>query len=202
MMNKKDNTTLREKVSLRLAMLAALETPLVLETHGGTGQIYRRCYGHLDGGTVFEKDAEKASMLAEQRSSWAVYQADCEGCLRRGVGFHNQPNFIDIDPYGECWPTIEAVFIGMKELPRRLVFAVNCGLRQKLKMNGGWIVESLAQVVRRFGNASLYRDYLNICQAMLKEKAARRGYQLSRWTGYYCGHAKHMTHFGAVLDIV
>ena len=34
---------------------------------------------------------------------------------------------------------------------------------------------------------------------MLKDKAARAGYTLRRWTAYYCGHAQTMSHYAAVL---
>jgi hypothetical protein len=197
---KRDNSTFRDKVSLRFAALRELEEPRVLETHAGIGRIFNRCYADLAPGVAFEKDGGKAESLAVQRPTWAIYEGDSEACLRNGVGFHHEPNFFDLDPYGECWPTIDAIFLGMSKALSRIVLVVNDGLRQKLKMNGGWKTESLRNAVERFGNSRLYADYLMICRELVKEKAGSRGYRLSRWTGYYCGHAQQMTHFAAVLD--
>jgi hypothetical protein len=36
---------------------------------------------------------------------------------------------------------------------------------------------------------------------MLKEKASVVGYDLTRFAGYYCGHAKQMTHYLGVLEL-
>lgn len=44
---KKDNSTFDRKAALRTRALALLEKPIVMETHGGYGKIYQRCYRHL-----------------------------------------------------------------------------------------------------------------------------------------------------------
>lgn len=204
----RDNSTLAAKAALRVRGLSYLKAPRVLETHGGAGGVFLRCYSHLAGGAVFEKDPRKAAILARQRPTWAVYEADCCRALAAGVGFHGAPNFVDVDPYGECWPVLDALFAGLRSLPpapagrpagpRRLVIVVNDGLRQKLKMNGGWSVASMRGAVERHGNAELYANYLAIARELVMEKAA--GYTLAEWHGYYCGYAKQMTHFLAVLD--
>ena len=47
----KDNKTLIEKSHLRKEMLAKLETdPCVLETHGGSGELFLRCYADVPRG--------------------------------------------------------------------------------------------------------------------------------------------------------
>ena len=196
---KKDNFTLRYKVSLRQNLLKQIDAPVVMETHGGYGGIWRRCYSHLDTGVVFEKDPAKAGKLALQRPTWAVYECDCEQALGDGVGFHLPVNFLDVDPYGDPWPIIEAFFSANRDGPSKLLIAVNDGLRQKIKMNGGWDVESMKDMVSKIGAANMYKDYLAVCQMLMEEKAGRRGYSLTGWTGYYCGHAKQMSHYGAVL---
>lgn len=56
-------------------------------------------------------------------------------------------------------------------------------------------VETFGQVVSKYGNAVLYKNYLEICQEMLQEKASQRGYTLTRWAGYYCGYMDQMTHY-------
>lgn len=34
---------------------------------------------------------------------------------------------------------------------------------------------------------------------LLAEAAGWAGYEIARWTGYYCGAAQDMTHYGAIL---
>jgi hypothetical protein len=195
----KDNSTFSLKASLRIKALLELEKPVVMETHGGYGKLYDRCYSHVVDGVVFEKRPEKSAKLAKQRPGWAVYESDCLMALRAGVGSHLPVNFLDLDPYGEPWPVMDAFFESKRPKPDRLVMVVNDGLRQKLKMNGGWTVGSLQGVVDRMGNGGLYEKYLEVCQALVKEKAAKAGYVLRRWTGYYAGFAGQMTHYAAVL---
>lgn len=162
--------------------------------------MFARCYRDIDRGFVFEKDKRKAATLAAQRSTWAVYCVDCIHAMQQGVGFRFSPNLIDIDPYGESWPVIDAALHGMRKFPSRLVLVVNDGLRQKLKMGGGWDVHSMAEAVKHFGQSSLYESYLDVCAWLVKEKAHRAGYQVTRWAAYHCGFQNNMTHFAAVLD--
>lgn len=170
-----------------------------METHGGRGAIYFRCYAHIADGIVFEKDPAKTEVLAKQRPTWSVYECDCEMAIRAGAGYHLPVNFVDFDPYGEPWPALDAYFESEREFPPVLAIAVNDGLRQKVKMNGGWDVESLQQIVAHVGARGMYEHYLDVCRELLTEKASQRGYKLERWAGYYCGHADQMTHYGAVL---
>lgn len=196
----KDNSTLALKVSLRRNALKEIGEPVVMETHGGFGRIYDRCYYGLEEGVVFEQKPDKAAALALQRPGWAVYETDCVMALTAGIGNHLPVNFIDLDPYGEPWPVLDA-FLGSKRVfPQRLAVVVNDGLRQKVKMNGGWDVGSMAGAVAKWGASQMYKNYLAICREMLEEKAGQRGYTLTRWAGYYCGHAKQMTHYAAILE--
>lgn len=197
---RKDNSTITLKALLRSELLRQFGAPVVMETHGGLGRIFDRCYAGLSSGVVFEKDAEKANYLARQRPAWAVYECDCVAALAAGVGFHLPINVLDCDPYGEPWPVIDAFFAGHRgEWPGRLGIVVNDGLRQKIAINGGWDVASLQDAVGRYGAASMYGSYLEICREMVEEKARQHGYVLSLWAGYYCGHGDHMTHYAAVL---
>ncbi len=197
---KRDNSTFDRKAWLRQRALTELEAPVVLETHGGMGKLFARCYSMIPDGVVFENNPVKAAQLGRQRPTWAVYEADCVRALAAGAGGHLPINFVDLDPYGEPWPALDAFFLGIKPTVPRLVLVVNDGLRQKLKMNGGWAVHSLQSIVDRFGNAVLYDRYLEICKDLVKEKAAKAGYSLRRWAGYYCGHLGQMTHYAAVLE--
>ena len=188
------------KISLRRNLLAEIESPVILETHGGYGKIFELCYADIISGVVFEKDPDKAGFLAGQRPTWAVYEGDCLKGIAARVGSHLPVNFIDLDPYGSPWEIINAFFESWDEFPDHLAVAVNDGLRQKCKMNGAWSVGVLAAKVARYGNQALYADYKEICRELLEEKAARAGYRLSRWTAYYCGFRGQMTHYGAVLE--
>ena len=76
---KKDNATILLKVNLRRAALRALPVqPIVMETNGGAGEIWKACYADVcQTGVVIEKDIEKCNTLAVQRPNWAVYRGDC-----------------------------------------------------------------------------------------------------------------------------
>ena len=94
---------------------------------------------------------------------------------------------------------LDAFLESNRRFPARLVIVVNDGLRKGLRMGVGWHSKSLETVCAKHGNAWLHQNYLAVCQEMLKDKAARAGYTLRRWTAYYCGHAQTMSHYAAVL---
>jgi len=175
------------------------EPPIIMETHGGIGHLYKACYSQFEQGIVFEKDARKADILALQRPTWMVYETDCVMAIREGAGKELKINFVDFDPYGEPWPVIDAFLESERPKPNRLFFVVNDGLRQMVKATGGWNVNSLQEIVSEYGNG-LYDIYLEVCEELLKRKAAKAGYALSRFWGYYCGYAKQMTHYLAILE--
>lgn len=197
---RKDNQTFRQKVSLRLRALAKLgEKPSVMETHGGRGLVYGRCYAQGGPGVVFEKNAERAEGLARQRPRWAVYQADSERALVAGIGFQFRPNVFDIDPYGSPWNTIAAVAGQFRQCPDRVLIVVNDGLRKKLQIKGGWKVECLRKEVEAIGNDRLHADYLEVCRTKLTRIVSAVGFGLLWWDGYHCGTHDAMTHYAAVL---
>src|SRR3972149_5544098 len=130
---KKDNSTIRLKVALRHRALK--ETPpglMVLETHGGAGRIYERCYDARRG-VVIEKKLEKAEHLAKQRPTWRVYQGDSVKALGAGLAKDVQFGLVDIDPYGSPWPVIEALFAKSRQWPQGVPAVLNDGVRQKSK---------------------------------------------------------------------
>lgn len=170
-----------------------------METHGGIGQIYKQCYIGIEDGVVFEKDARKAVVLGRQRPTWAVYEADCVSAIEAGAGSHLPVNFLDVDPYGDPWPVIEAFFSSDRPRPNKMVVVVNDGLRQKIEMGGARDVGSLHGVVSQLGN-DFHGVYLDVCQRLMIEKAVQAGFTLDRFAGYYCGHAKQMTHYLAILS--
>lgn len=198
-----DNSTYKQKVALRKKGLeilreAGIERPIVLESHGGKGELFKAVYEHLDAGIVFETDPKKSAVLGKQRPTWAVYEADSVVALAGGVGAHLTIDLLDIDPYGECWPVIDSFFTSERSFAPVLAVAVNDGLRQKLAMGGAWDVISMQGPVQRHGN-DLHPIYLEVCRELLEEKAAHAGYQVDHFAGYYCGAKQQMTHFLAVL---
>lgn len=188
--------TLREQALIRLAEWG-VDAPVVMETHGGKGELFKVCYAHLDGGVVFEHDPHKAAYLGLQRPTWAVYQCDAEHALWGGVGAHVQVDLLDVDPYGDGWTVIDAFFASERPFKERMMIAVNDGLRQKLIV-GAWDVAVLKPMVLKYGN-ELHPIYLELCREMLEEKVAHAGYKVDYFGGYYCGRNLHMTHFMAEL---
>lgn len=195
----KDNSTFSLKKMLRQKLLKQAAAPVILETHGGNGRLFDACYQGIESGVVFEKDPQKVSRLAQQRPAWAVYEADCVQSIKAGAGAHLPVNFLDLDPYGECWPVLSAWFESDRPRTSPFYLVVNCGLRQKLRIGGAWNTGSMAEMVIKHGN-DLHGKYLDICEELVKIKAAQVGYTLSRFGGYYCGHLKQMTHFFAILE--
>jgi len=74
---------------------------------------------------------------------------------------------------------------------------VNDSLRVKVQDGGAWTSRSLEDIVPEFGN-DLFAHYLEICEELMKRKAAQADYRLSQFAGYYCGHGQQMTHYLAV----
>lgn len=199
----KDNNTFSDKVMLRQTALRLLngKRPVIVETHGGRGDVWSAVYNHVEDGVVFEKSPEKALELARQRPSWAVYQADCVGALELGAGSHLEANLLDVDPYGDPWPAIKAFMGSERPLPGKLVIVVNDGLRQALSVGRGWAVGTTAPMVERFGN-DLWGKYLEICRELMEDVAADAGYRVSFWDGYYCGTDQKLTHYVCLLEKV
>ena len=203
MTRKKDNSTFPYKVALRtqaLARLAAcgIDAPVVMETHGGTGALFAACYPHLERGVVFEKDARKSARLGKQRPTWAVYEGDCVAALKAGVGGHLAVDLLDVDPYGEPWPVLDAFFTSPRPFAPVLAIAVNDGLRQSLGLGRAWDVGSLTCMVEKYGN-DLHPVYLEICAELMTSKAASAGYRVEHFAGYYCGANSAITHYLALL---
>lgn len=199
----KDNSTFAQKAVLRreaLALLAARGVdPVVLETHGGQGKLYDACYADIPRGVVLERDESRALFLARQRPMWSVYCAESAAALLAGAGAHLEITLLDVDPYGECWPTLAAFFGSARPFAPRMVVAVNDGMRQYLATKCAWRSATLRPMVERYGN-DLHPVYLEVCEELLRTHAAQAGYGIERFGGYYCGHNQAMTHFMALLE--
>jgi hypothetical protein len=169
----------------------------IMETHGGAGAIYHRCYRDVTDGVVFEKNDNKISILARQRPTWRIYQSDCISSIRAGIAGDMPITLIDIDPYGSCWETIAAFFESKRGFAPTMGIAVNDGLRQKLRI-GAWDVSIMEGMVQKYGN-KIHGKYLEICRELLDNYSSIAGYKVDHFAGYYTGHAQQMTHFLAVL---
>jgi hypothetical protein len=197
----KDNSTLARKAALRISLRKRLKgSPVILETHGGAGKVWERVYADCPHGVVFEADASKSEILCRQRPTWSVYQGKSEALLEAGAGAHLTVNLLDVDPYGEPWPVIESFMRSERPRSQQLAIAVNDGLRQKLRLQGGWSVNSMRGAVEKWGNASLHEKYLDVCRWMIERLAGLQRYELTHWTGYHCGFNDDMTHYAALLE--
>ena len=196
----RDHTTLTTKISLRYTVLKRITAPVVMETHGGSGRIWKLVYSEIPTGVVFEKDRTKAAVLTFQRPAWAVYEADSAAAIAAGAGAHLPVNVLDVDPYGDPWPTIEAFFASGRPRPDRMAVVVQDGLRHKLNLHAGWRVHSMQAACAHFGNTELYPRYLDVVHWNLDRIVQQAGYTLAEWTSYLCGEHNNLTHFAAVLE--
>lgn len=199
----RDNTTLAAKAGLRRVMLRKMReagvVPVVVEAYGGSGEIFIECYASVLSGVVFDKKLERATLLAVQRPTWAVYCNECVAALAGGVGAHLVATVLDLDPYGDPWPAIHAFFESERPRADKLYVVVNDGLRTGVRVGGTWHTATLQPAVEVFGN-NLHPVYLEVCRWLLERTAAGVGYGVTAFAGYYCGHSKQMTHYLAVLE--
>ena len=180
-------------------LVAQIENPVVMETHGGVGKIYNKCYSDLAPGVVFEKNRKKCEFLVKQRPSWAVYCVDSEKALIAGVGFHLPVNFFDVDPYGDPWPTINAIFDNKDNLPAKFGLVVNDGLKRFLMMGRGWASKSLAGWVEKVGNKGMAENYAKIVKEEITNRVNKINGEIKKWALHSSGHGGQMTHYAAVL---
>jgi hypothetical protein len=198
---RKENSAFKMKASLRLQARRLLSEPItMLETHGGSGHLWRAVFPDVEQGVVLDNDARKCEALSQQRPTWSVYEADSAKALAAGVGKHLRFNLIDADPFGDPWPTIEAIFRHERPLADVLALTVNDGLHRKLRLQGAWSIRSMAPVVQFFGNHDLHTRYLDICRWNMERLVALARYRVRHWTAYYCGDNNCLTHYAALLE--
>lgn len=197
----KDNSTRSQKVMLRHTALQLLgdETPVILETHGGWGDLWSALYSHVEDGLVFETDPDKAIRLAEQRPTWSVYQADCEISLKGGAGSHLTFNFMDVDPYGSPWEAIQAYFASDRPFAGRMVLVVNDGLRKRAGMTA-WHIDILQPWIEKYGNHNMFRAYPQVVPELLGGLVAAAGYEVRHFDYTVTGWNAQMLHYLAVLE--
>jgi hypothetical protein len=200
---KHDNVTLPAKVMLRHTARRLLgdEEPVILETHGGRGDLWSAVYWDVATGVVFEEVADRADALAVQRPAWAVYEADVEIALAAGAARHLTFNLLDVDPYGACWPTLRAFFGSKRPFAGRMVAVLNDGLRFAACGGAAWNSELLAPFAARYGNHNVWRLYPErIAPELLGEAVALAGYRVVHYDSYTTGTNGKMVHMLAVLE--
>lgn len=192
------NSALSTKLAVRRAVLKQLPAPIVMETHGGNGEVFKRLYSHYSFGVVMEKEKRRAAHLTRQRPGWAVYCVDSLKALQGGV-LENIPfTLYDIDPFGDPWPHVDAILDRPKH-PGEFWFVVNDGLRKKAQLAGAWDCASLQLAVQHFGNGRMPRDYGESCHWLMQQKAEARGFSLLRFYFTYAGYQDAMTHYYAQI---
>ena len=181
-------------------MLSKLDAPpVILETHGGTGQLFLRCYRDVETGIVFETDSQKAETLVSQRPNWTVCENDCEWALGQGVGNHLRINFIDTDPYGQAWHVLQAFFGSEREHVERVILVAHDGIKTRIQKYGCHDLPVFHNVIDEIGNRQLYLNYLEVCHELLMETVAVAGYTVEGFGGFYSRHDADQTHFFAEL---
>lgn len=195
---RKDNAGKLVKLGMRQRLLEKVESPRILETHGGKGGLGKSLYLSYPG-VVFEKNPAKTPYLLEQRPHWAVYEGDCVKALEAGIGFHHKPNFIDCDPYGSPWPVLRAIFKNGDKLPALVGVAVNDGLREKAIIGGSWNCKDLAPYARKYGNANVNKLWFEIVRELFEETISVAGYALEEWMIMKSGHHGMMTQYAAII---
>lgn len=203
MSKKHDNVTLRQKVMLRHTALKMLgdEPPVILETHGGRGDVWSAVYRDVPFGVVLEKEPERADLLAVQRPEWAVYECDAEIALAAGAGRGWTFNLLDVDPYGAAWPTLRAFFGSQRPFADRMALVVNDGLRFAACGGAAWRNEILAPFAARYGNHNVWYIYPDrIVPELLAEAVAPAGYRVAHLESYATGTIGKMVHVLARLE--
>jgi hypothetical protein len=199
---KRDNLTLSAKVMLRhTALRLTGGRPVILETHGGHGDIWSAVYRGVTTGVVFEKDPDKADELVAQRPQWAVYEADVEIALAAGAARTWTFDLLDVDPYGAAWPALRAFFGSARPFAPRMVVVVNDGLRFAACGGAAWRNEILAPFASRYGNHNVWRVYPDlIAPELLADAIAPAGYRVTHYDAYVTGVIGKMVHLLAVLE--
>lgn len=196
----KDNDLYDDKVRQRQVARLWLDTPpLVLEAYGGWGKLGDACYYDIPFGIVLEKNGQKTAALGLKRPTWAVYETDTVTALTAGVGSQWEVNWLDVDPYGDPHPTIQAFFKSDRPRAKTLVIVVHDALKNVAMMGKAWKVETLAPLVEKYGNKEVAERYLDMCRELITTAAEPHGYEIDRWWGVETGHHKKQALYTARL---
>lgn len=186
-----DNSTLRQKIAMRISGLEIAGDCRIVETNGGFGKVGDACGYEKFQGMVFEKMEPKAKVLALKRPAWMVFEADAVKAIK-GMKFSSDYSFFDVDPYGDPFEYLAGIANASES--KRLIIAVNDGLRNKAKRGGSFACESLKKAVHHFGNDSIYDRYLEVVDWITKDIFSNSGFKAKILRGYHC-KSGDMTHY-------
>lgn len=188
---KTDNSHGGVKRAIRLAALKRLESPVVLETHAGLGNMRESCYSGLPG-ILCEKNEGRAECLAEKFPEVPVYCGDSIKVAYPDDIGPVVPNLIDVDPFGDPWPHLTAL-MNAPWLPDRAVFVVTDGLIQSVRLSNQWIKGSLRPAYEKLGQTSIFKSYDKAVASALEFYAAEAGLTAEffafRWFPNVCYYA-------------
>lgn len=193
---KKPNSTARLKIGLRQAVRRKVGgEPLVVETHGGAGFLFSRCYSDLRRGYVLERDPKRTSHLARQRPTWSVLEGDSEAMIAGGALANVPARILDVDPYGDPWPVLRAFF---REWRARgpIAVVVNDGLKQKARRRATYRDKTLAPLAGQWGG-KLYEHYLEVAESLMRSTANDAGFEVTSFSGYHA--TIDISHYAAEL---
>lgn len=200
----KDNKTLTEKVHLRKLLIQRFGASAVLETHGGNGGIFLRCYRNIPRGVVFETDSKKAEALLRQRTHWQIVQHDCVEALCFGIGSHLTIDFLDADPYGAAWSTLSAFFASKRPFAEEMTLVAHDGNTRILRWKGlkknRRDAELFSEFVETYGETQLWKHYTDILPKLIEKVIAPAGYDINDFGAFASKNDKYQLHFWARLQ--
>jgi len=179
-------------------MLARRGVPLVvMETHGGNGHVAAACYG--EDGCVFDTDQVKSGVLARTRPTWQVWQGDCVRGLALGIGKVLPVTLLDVDPYGDPWPSLQAFFGSERAFQPYMQVCVNDGLMKLMRLAGAYGCGSLAEECVKYGSDGVRSHYHEVCRGKLARIVGGAGYRLDTWVIRSAGRNGTLTHYASGL---
>lgn len=175
----------------RLAEAAAPPGP-VLETHGGTGWLASTVYAGRTGIGI-ELNQRKAAARARILPAWWSIVGDSASVLRSGALRWFAPAIIDVDPYGDPWPALEAAAAGVS-VPPAVVLAVTDGLPRALQIRD-YRVPSLRADIAAHGLDYVREYYEEICRRRIQRLFP--AYTIDRWVYAESGKGRGLALYAA-----
>lgn len=143
---------------------------------------------------MFERQIVKCRQLARSRPNWRVYGGDNVPAIRAGAGADLPVNVLDVDPYSDPWPALEAWFGSERVRPPEVVVIVTDGNAHSLHRGKAWTLAG--------GRAQAWDagGYLAMARHQLGMLAEPHGYEMTEWAGYACGTFNRLRHYAARLS--
>lgn len=166
----KDNTHLVAKRHLRALVLKMTPEPVVLETHGGVGEMRRQVWRDAPG-LMVEKDPNKAQVLAERFPHQTVLCGNSLHLLEADPVWPVPFTIVDIDAYGDPYPAIDHAFACAHLGAFALV--VTDGLIGAAKLGTAWSKSTLRPWVQVHGSGNAYKRWPDVVRFLIGASADR-----------------------------